>query len=81
MMAKIGMKINAEIALKRFQGYPWGTQNRLKIAPGSLPGTLAPKKLPGTIRSVLDMPRDRPGIVPAAFRERPESPQGRPGTQ
>ena len=38
---------------------------------------MAPKKLPGTIWSVLDMPRDRPGIVPAASWERPERPQGR----
>ena len=39
---------------------------------------MAPKKLPGNIRSVLDMPRDHPRIVPAASRDRPESAQGRP---
>ena len=46
----------------RPQEGPGCTQNRSESGPGKLPGhPMVPKELPGTIRSVLDLPRDRPG--------------------
>ena len=82
MMAKIGMKINAEIAQNRFQGDPRGTQNRLKIAPRSLPGTpWRPRSSQGPSGAFSTCP----GIVLGSSRQRPGSarrvPKPGPGRQ
>ena len=82
MMAKIGMKIKAEIAPNRFQGDSRGTQNRLKIAPRSLPGTpWRPRSSQGPSGAFSTCP----GIFPGSSRQRPCSarrvPKGGPERQ
>ena len=59
---------NAEIAHDRFQVGPRGTQNRLKIALGSLPGTpWRPRSSKGTSEAFSTCP----GIVPGSPRQHP----------
>ena len=72
MIAKIDMKINAQIAPNHFQGDPWGTQNRLKIAPRSLPGIpWRPRSSQGPSGAFSTCP----GIVLGSFRQHPGSAQ------
>ena len=87
MMANIGMKINAEIAQNRFQGNPRGTQNRLKIAPRSLPGTpWRPRSSQGPSGAfstcpgiVLGLSRQRPGSARRVPKPGPGRQEERPG--